>query len=104
MLPVSAHEGGRGSHAATQKALRAIAERWLDIVRAWDKGREYEGFRIAGGHRNRELSPLLETRAKMFIHWAADDSFREDESHRVPSAAGNARSVIYSWRGASGSG
>jgi hypothetical protein len=62
-----------------RKALRAIAERWLNVVGAWDEGREYEGFLIAGGHRNRELAPLLESRAKMFIDWADDDSFWEDE-------------------------
>ena len=57
-----------------RKALRAIAELWLDVVRAWNVGREYEGFTIAGGHRDRELAPLLESRAKVIIDWTDDDS------------------------------
>ena len=62
-----------------RNALRAIAERWLHAVGAWDEGREDEGFMIAGGQRNRELAPLLETRAKILIDWAADDSLWDHE-------------------------
>ena len=62
-----------------RKALRAIAERWLNVVVAWEDGREYEGFSIAGGHRNLELAPLLESRAKTIIDWTDDDSLWEDE-------------------------
>jgi hypothetical protein len=62
-----------------RKALRAIAERWLEVVGAWKEGRECEGFRIAGGQRNRELAPLLEARATLFIEWADDGSYWEDE-------------------------
>ncbi len=62
-----------------RKALRAIAERWLNAVAAWDEGRENENSQIAGGRQNRELAPLPESRAKMLIDWAADESFWEDE-------------------------
>jgi hypothetical protein len=62
-----------------RKALRAIAERWFSIVGAWGEGREYEGYLIAGGRQNRELAPLLNTRAKMLIRWTDDDSLWEDE-------------------------
>jgi hypothetical protein len=62
-----------------RKAVRAIAERWLDVVHAWDEGREYEGVMIGGGQRNRELAPLLKSRTKVLIDWTGDDSFWEDE-------------------------
>jgi hypothetical protein len=62
-----------------RKALRAIAEHWLKAVAAWEDGREYEGFAIAGGHRNRELASLLKSRGKTMIDWTDDDSLWEDE-------------------------
>ena len=62
-----------------RKALRAIAERWLEVVRAWNEGREYENFSIAGGRQNPELAPLLEARARIFIDWTDDDSYWKEE-------------------------
>jgi hypothetical protein len=62
-----------------RKALRAIAERWLDAASAWQHGREFEGFVIADGQQNCELAPLLESRAKIFIDWTNDDSLWEDD-------------------------
>ena len=62
-----------------RKALRAIAERWLAIVIAWEEGREYEGSQIAGGRHNRELAPLLRSRAKTLMDWTDDDSVWEAE-------------------------
>jgi hypothetical protein len=38
-----------------------------------------EGFMIAGGNRNRELAPLLESRAEVIIDRTDDDSLWEDE-------------------------
>ena len=62
-----------------RKALRAIAECWLGIVSAWEEGREYEGTLIAGGHHNRELAPLLRSRAKTLMDWTDDDTVWEAE-------------------------
>ena len=62
-----------------RKAIRVIAERWLKQAKAWNEGRDYEGIRIAGSHSHRELAPLLETRAKLLIDWADDDSLWEEE-------------------------
>jgi hypothetical protein len=41
-----------------RKAVRAIAERWLKQVEAWNEGRDYQGIRIAGPHAHRELKGL----------------------------------------------
>ena len=62
-----------------RKAVRAIAERWLKLVEGWNEGRDHEGIRIAGAHTHQELAPLLESRAKLLIEWADDDSFWEEE-------------------------
>jgi hypothetical protein len=62
-----------------RKAIRAIAERWLKQVEAWNAGRDYEGIRIGGGHSHKELAPLLESRAKLLMEWWNDDSFWEQE-------------------------
>lgn len=61
-----------------RKAMRGIAERWLEQVEAWKVGKEVEGFRIAGPHSHEELSELLETRARLLMEWADDDSFWEE--------------------------
>jgi hypothetical protein len=55
-------------------ALRVIAERWLKQVEAWNDGQEFEGVRIPGPHSNRELAPLLKSRAELLVQWADDDS------------------------------
>jgi hypothetical protein len=62
-----------------RKAIRVIAERWLKQVEAWSEGRDYEGIRIAGPHSHKELAPLLESRAKILIEWADDDSFWQEK-------------------------
>jgi len=62
-----------------RKAVRAIAERWLKQAAAWNDGRDYEAFEIAGPHSHQELAPLLATRANLLIEWTEDDSLWEDE-------------------------
>lgn len=62
-----------------RKALRAIAHRWLEYVKAWKEGRDYEGTCIAGPHPHQELAPLLASRAKLLIAWADDDSLWDSE-------------------------
>jgi hypothetical protein len=61
-----------------RKAMRAIAERWLRQVDAWSQGLDCEDIRIAGPCSDRELAPLLETRARLLMDWADDDSLWED--------------------------
>jgi hypothetical protein len=62
-----------------RKAIRVIAERWLKQVEAWNEGLVYEGIRIAVPHSHKELAPLLETRAKLLIEWADNDSLWEEQ-------------------------
>ena len=62
-----------------RKAIRAIAERWLKQVEAWNDGRDFEGIRIIGSHSHKELAPLLESRAKLLTEWADNDSLWEEE-------------------------
>ena len=61
-----------------RKAIRVIAQRWLIMVEAWSKGREYEGIQIAGSHSHEELAPLLESRAILLLEWADDDTLWEE--------------------------
>jgi hypothetical protein len=62
-----------------RKAIRAIAKRWLKLVEAWNEGRDYKAIRIPGPHSHKELAPLLETRARLLIEWADDDSLWEND-------------------------
>jgi hypothetical protein len=61
-----------------RKAVKAIAARWLQMVHDWNRGEHYEGIKIAGSKSNQELAPLLESRARLLIEWADDDSFWEE--------------------------
>jgi hypothetical protein len=61
-----------------RKALRAISERWLQMVGAWQKGEEFPGIAIGDPHPHKELAPLLESRAELLLGWSADDSFWEE--------------------------
>lgn len=63
-----------------RKAIRVIAERWLKQAKAWMDSRDYEGIRIPGAHSHeKELAPLLATRANLLIEWADNDSLWEEE-------------------------
>ena len=61
-----------------RKAMRVFASNWLKMVEAWRQGRESENVRIAGLRSPEELAPLLETRARILLEWAADDSLWQD--------------------------
>jgi hypothetical protein len=45
-----------------RKAMQVFAKNWLELVAAWNDGRELEHYRIAGPCSPEELSPLLESR------------------------------------------
>jgi hypothetical protein len=55
-------------------ALRVFASNWLDVVNAWKDGREIANTRIGDPSSYEELRPLLESRAKLLMEWADDDS------------------------------
>jgi hypothetical protein len=61
-----------------RKALRGIGERWLRLVETWNSGRDDTETHIAGPHSPQELAPLLDSRARLFIEWADDDTLWEE--------------------------
>jgi Domain of unknown function (DUF4826) len=61
-----------------RKAMRIFAKNWLELVAAWKDGRELENTRIAGSSLHEELGPLLESRARLLMEWAEDDSLWEE--------------------------
>jgi hypothetical protein len=62
-----------------RNALRVFAGQWLKYVETWNDGRDCEGFCIRGADSRKELAPLLETRARLLMNWADDDSMWEEE-------------------------
>ena len=61
-----------------RKAMRVFAQNWLEVVKAWKDGREIENTRIGNSSSHEELGPLLESRAKLLMEWADDDSLWEE--------------------------
>src|SRR6516164_2189363 len=61
-----------------RKAMRVFAQNWLEVVKAWKDGREIENTRIGDSSSHEELGPLLESRAKLLMEWADDDSLWEE--------------------------
>jgi hypothetical protein len=57
-----------------RKAMRVFGETWLGVVKAWKAGREIENFRIGDSNSRETLGPLLESRAKLLLEWANDES------------------------------
>jgi hypothetical protein len=62
-----------------RKAMRVFAQNWLEVVKALKDGREIENTRIGEPRSHEELGPLLESRAKLLMDWADDDSLWEEE-------------------------
>ncbi len=58
--------------------MRVFAQNWLDVVLAWKNGREIENTRLGAPSSHGELAPLLESRAKLLMEWAEDDSLWEE--------------------------
>jgi hypothetical protein len=61
-----------------RKAMRVFAKRWLEVVEAWNDGREIENTRIGDSSSHEQLAPLLEARARLLMEWADDDSLWEE--------------------------
>src|SRR5262249_55547745 len=62
-----------------RKALRVFAQNWLGVVKAWKEGREHGTARIGDPGSQEELGPLLESRAKLLMEWADNDSLWEED-------------------------
>jgi hypothetical protein len=61
-----------------RKAMRVFAQKWLEVVKTWNDGREIENTQIGDPSSHMELGPLLEARGKLLMEWADDDSPWED--------------------------
>ncbi len=62
-----------------RKAVQRIAEHWLELVEAWKTDRDYQGIGISSDLSRPELAKLLESRAKLLMQWANDDSMWEPD-------------------------
>lgn len=62
-----------------RKAMRLFGVNWLECVEAWKDGREIENSRIGDPGSRQELGPLLESRARLLLEWADNDSLWEEE-------------------------
>ena len=62
-----------------RKAMRIIAQKWLEVVNAWKDGREAENLMIEDAGSQDELRSMLESRARLLLEWADDDSVWVEE-------------------------
>ena len=62
-----------------RKAIRVIAQKWLEAVNAWKDGREAENLMIEDAGSQDELRSMLESRARLLLEWADDDSVWVEE-------------------------
>lgn len=58
-------------------ALKAIAERWLEVAGYMKQGKRHPTIIIGNSmpENQAELTPLLEKRASLLLKWSADDSY-----------------------------
>ena len=66
-----------------QKAVRVIAKRWLELTAAWQAGRQHPDIKINCPQTQQELLPLLESRAKILLNWANDDTMWLDTTDNL---------------------
>ena len=57
-------------------AIRAIAERWLEVAPFLEKGQPHPTIRVGSG--DKELAPLLRARAEQLLEWAGNASLWEE--------------------------
>lgn len=57
-----------------REAMRLIGQRWLDCAQSMSRRAEYSAFHIGRPADWKDLAPLLEARAKLFIQTAGDDA------------------------------
>lgn len=63
-----------GAERHPRQALRDIGRRWKLASEDWQAGRRTEGWEWGSAERERELAPLLASRAKLFFEIAEDDA------------------------------
>ncbi|OXN11539.1 hypothetical protein CDV57_09724, partial [Aspergillus fumigatus] len=52
---------------------------WLEAAECMARGDSHPTFRIGSGEQNRELAPMLESRATLLLDWANDAELWEDD-------------------------
>ena len=62
-----------------RKALKAIADRWLQYVDDWKQGRDPKGYWIGSPGSFGELASLLAGRANLLREWAKDNALWDEE-------------------------
>lgn len=62
----------------TREAVRAIALLWQEAAEYMSRGKVHPTFRIGSGQQDRELAPLLASRADLLLDWVSDAELWED--------------------------
>lgn len=57
-----------------REAMRAIAQRWLEVPEYMAHGESHPTIRIGTPENQAELSPLLRSRGETLLGWSNDDS------------------------------
>jgi len=63
-----------------RQALRDIGQKWSEAADVWKNGNRYEGMSLASKELERELAPVLGSRAQTLLEWTSDDEMWEDYS------------------------
>jgi Domain of unknown function (DUF4826) len=61
-----------------REALRAVASLWQEAAACMSRGEEHPKIRIGSGQRDRELAPLLASRAELLLDWVGDADLWEE--------------------------
>ncbi|WP_083850757.1 DUF4826 family protein [Novosphingobium sp. Rr 2-17] len=70
---------GCGPERHPREGLRDIAARWQDAAEKWSENKSVEGWSIGTAEDRATLAPLLASRAKMLLSFAADDDLWFEE-------------------------
>lgn len=62
-----------------REAVRAIALLWKEAAEYMSRGQVHPTFRIGSGQQDRELAPLLASRADLLLDWVSDAELWEDD-------------------------
>ncbi len=62
-----------------REAMHAISQRWLEVSALMKQGQAHPTIRLGTGENQKELAPLLESRARTLAEWASDDSLWEED-------------------------
>jgi hypothetical protein len=64
-----------------REAVRAIATLWQEAAQYMARGEKHPTFRIGSGEQDKELAPMLASRAELLLEWVSDpQAWEEDEA------------------------